>query len=104
VYFAFDSSALSEHAQSVLRRQIATIARLPRVRITIEGHADERGTREYNLALGERRAASVRNFLVQNGVHVSRITTTSFGKERPAVVGTTEAALAQNRRAMTVLQ
>ena len=104
VYFAFDSATLSEDAQAVLRRQVATIARFPHARIMIEGHADERGTREYNLALGERRAAAARDFLVQSGAPRHRITTTSFGRERPAVVGATESAWAQNRRAVTVLQ
>ncbi len=104
VFFAFNRFNLSPDAQAVLRRQAAVIARFPQARIMIEGHADERGTREYNLALGERRASAVRDFMVQLGVPAARITTTSFGKERPAVVGSTEAAWAQNRRGVTVLQ
>jgi peptidoglycan-associated lipoprotein len=104
VFFAFNRFNLSPDAQAVLRRQAAVIGRFPQARIMIEGHADERGTREYNLALGERRASAVRDFMVQLGVPAARITTTSFGKERPAVVGSTEAAWAQNRRGVTVLQ
>ncbi|MDX2104598.1 MAG: peptidoglycan-associated lipoprotein Pal [Alphaproteobacteria bacterium] len=104
VFFAFDRFALSADAQATLRRQATVIGRFPQARIMIEGHADERGTREYNLALGERRANAVRDFMAQLGVPAARITTTSFGKERPAVVGSNEAAWAQNRRAVTVLQ
>ena len=73
------------------------------VNVVIEGHADERGTREYNLALGERRAAAAKSYLVNAGVAASRVETTSYGKERPAVVGSNEGAWAQNRRAVTVL-
>ncbi len=104
VFFAFNRFNLSTDAQATLRRQAAVISRFPQARIMIEGHADERGTREYNLALGERRASAVRDFMVQSGIPASRITTTSFGKERPAVAGSTEAAWAQNRRGVTVLQ
>jgi peptidoglycan-associated lipoprotein len=73
------------------------------VTVTIEGHCDERGTREYNLALGERRANAVKNVLVALGIPAQRISTISYGKERPAVVGSTEAAWAQNRRGVTVV-
>ncbi len=104
VFFAFDQFSLSADAQNVLRRQAAWMAKYPQVRVAIEGHCDERGTREYNLALGERRANSARDFLVANGVQPSRITTISYGKERPAVLGSNEAAWAQNRRSVTVVQ
>ena len=73
------------------------------VNVTLEGHADERGTREYNLALGERRATAVKNYLASQGVSSSRISTTSFGKERPAVLGNDDASWSQNRRAVTVI-
>jgi peptidoglycan-associated lipoprotein len=73
------------------------------VTVTIEGHCDERGTREYNLALGERRANSVKNVLIALGIPAQRVSTISYGKERPAVVGSTEAAWAQNRRGVTVV-
>ena len=75
----------------------------PSVNVTIEGHADERGTREYNLALGDRRANSVKNYLISRGVPASRLSTVSWGKERPEALGSTEQAWAQNRRAVTVI-
>src|SRR6201999_4327265 len=75
----------------------------PAIHVTIEGHCDDRGTREYNLALGERRATSVKNYLVADGVHADRVKTISYGKERPAVLGENEAAWAQNRRGVTVV-
>jgi peptidoglycan-associated lipoprotein len=78
------------------------LAQYPNTRITVEGHADERGTRDYNLALGERRANSAKNFLVSIGVDASRIQTVSYGKERPSALGSDEQAWAQNRRAVTV--
>ena len=78
------------------------MAQYPSTRITVEGHADERGTRDYNLALGERRANAAKNFLVSIGVDASRIRTVSFGKERPSALGSDEQAWAQNRRAVTV--
>ena len=73
------------------------------MRVTVEGHCDERGTREYNLALGDRRASAAKNFLAAQGVNASRIATISYGKERPVADGTDEAAYAQNRRAVTVI-
>jgi peptidoglycan-associated lipoprotein len=103
VLFDFDSYALDSEARDILDRQAAWLVRYPAVQVTIEGHTDERGTREYNLALGERRAGAARNYLVARGVAASRISTISFGKERPAVDGANEAAWAQNRRAVTVL-
>ncbi|MCS6986201.1 MAG: peptidoglycan-associated lipoprotein Pal [Sphingomonadaceae bacterium] len=103
VLFAFDSYALDDEARAILDRQAAWLVRHPSVRVTVEGHCDERGTREYNLALGERRANAARTYLVARGVAASRITTISYGKERPAVEGSTEEAWARNRRAVTVI-
>ncbi len=102
VFFDFDKYNIRPDAREVLQRQAAWLQRHRQVTITIEGHADERGTREYNLALGERRANSARNYLVALGVDPNRITTISYGKERPAVAGSNEAAWAQNRRAVSV--
>ena len=90
-------------AQATLRAQAKWLIANPNVRASIEGHADERGTREYNLALGERRANSAKNFLIANGVPAGRLTTISWGKERPAATGSDESAWAQNRRAVTVV-
>lgn len=103
VFFDTDVYALSAEARATLDAQAAYLQRFPNVHVTIEGHADERGTREYNLALGDRRANSVRNYLESRGIAANRMTTISWGKERPAVEGSTEAAWAQNRRAVTVL-
>ena len=103
VFFDTDQFSLTAEAQSVLQAQAEWLQRNPQVPITIEGHADERGTREYNLALGDRRANSVRNYLATLGVDSGRMTTISWGKERPEVLGSTDAAWAQNRRAVTVL-
>ncbi|MGC2203500.1 MAG: peptidoglycan-associated lipoprotein Pal [Stellaceae bacterium] len=103
VFFAFDRSDISPEARQTLERQAEWLRRYPNVTATIEGHCDERGTREYNLALGERRAQAAKNVLVALGIPASRISTISYGKERPAVVGSTEEAYAQNRRAVTVV-
>lgn len=103
VFFAFDRSDISPEAQQTLARQADWLRRYPNVAVTIEGHCDERGTREYNLALGERRAQAVKNVLVAMGIPASRIATISYGKERPAVVGSSEEAYAQNRRAVTTV-
>ena len=103
VFFDTDEYSLTSEAQSVLQAQVQWLTRNPQVNITIEGHADERGTREYNLGLGDRRATSVRNYLESLGVAPHRMTTISWGKERPEVFGSTEAAWAQNRRAVTVV-
>lgn len=103
VFFEFDSYQLDGTAQATLNGQAGWLAKYPNVRLTVEGHADERGTREYNLALGERRANSVKNYLAGQGVSAERINVISYGKERPAVEGSDEAAWAQNRRAVTVL-
>jgi peptidoglycan-associated lipoprotein len=103
VYFDFDSSELSENAQMTLDRQAAFLNVNPTLVIVVEGHADERGTREYNLALGDRRATAVRDYLLAKGLNSARVRTVSYGKERPAVEGSTEAAWGKNRRAATVL-
>ena len=103
VLFDYDSFQLSPEARQILTRQAAWLKQYGNWRITVEGHADERGTREYNLALGERRASAVRAFLVSQGIPANRVATISYGKERPAVSGSTEQAYAQNRRGVTVL-
>jgi len=103
VNFDFDSAELTVSARSTLNRQAAFLSVNPDLMIVIEGHADERGTREYNLALGERRATAVRDYLVAKGINSARVRTVSYGKERPAVSGSDEAAWAKNRRAATVL-
>ena len=103
VLFGYDSSQLSADAMATLDAQAALLNAKPSFRVKIEGHADERGTREYNLALGERRASATRDYLVAKGVDGSRIRIVSYGKERPAVVGSNEDAWAKNRRSVTVL-
>ena len=103
VNFDFDSAELTVSARSTLNRQSAFLSLNPDLMIVIEGHADERGTREYNLALGDRRATAVRDYLVAKGINSARVRTVSYGKERPAVAGSDEAAWAKNRRATTVL-
>ena len=103
VFFAFDRSDITPEAQEILARQADWLRRYPNVAVTIEGHCVERGSREYILALGERRAQAVKNVLVASGIPASRISTISYGKERPAVVGSSEDAYAQNRRAVTTV-
>lgn len=103
VYFALDSYELDSSAKATLDAQAAWLNQYSQVTITVEGHCDERGTREYNLALGDRRANAAKNYLASKGVSASRISTISYGKERPAAEGSTEEAWAQNRRAVTVL-
>jgi peptidoglycan-associated lipoprotein len=103
VLFPFDSYDIDDEARTILGKQAEWLARYPSVRVTVEGHADERGTREYNLALGDRRATAAKNFLAAQGVATSRMTTISYGKERPVAEGTDEAAFARNRRAVTVV-
>ncbi|MGC6531238.1 MAG: peptidoglycan-associated lipoprotein Pal [Candidatus Puniceispirillaceae bacterium] len=103
VLFGYDSSQLDADAMATLDAQAALLNAKPSFRVKIEGHADERGTREYNLALGERRASAARDYLVAKGVDGSRIRIVSYGKERPAVVGSNEEAWAKNRRSVTVL-
>ncbi|MDG2033105.1 MAG: peptidoglycan-associated lipoprotein Pal [Rhodospirillales bacterium] len=103
VFFEFDKSSLSSNARSQLEKQAAWLKKFGNISLTLEGHADERGTREYNLALGERRANSAKDFLVALGVAPNRIKIISYGKERPAALGQNEAAWRQNRRAVTVV-
>lgn len=103
VYFGYDSTSLDEQARATLQRQATWLQQYPSVAATIEGHTDERGTREYNLALGERRASAAARYLSSLGVDDSRLITISYGKDRPADPGNDEAAWAQNRRAVTVI-
>ncbi|WP_066771262.1 peptidoglycan-associated lipoprotein Pal [Sphingobium sp. CCH11-B1] len=102
VFFGLDQYDIDAEDQATLQSQAAWLQQNPTVRVTIEGHADERGTRDYNIALGERRANAAKNYLASLGIAPSRITTVSYGKERPAALGSDEAAWAQNRRAVTV--
>lgn len=102
IYFNTDSILLDDASRATLDAQAAWLAANPGVRVTIEGHADERGTREYNLALGDRRANSARNHLAAKGVDAGRMTVVSWGKERPVAAGSDEASWAQNRRSVTV--
>jgi peptidoglycan-associated lipoprotein len=103
VFFDFDKSDIKAEGQKTLERQAQWLKKYPNVTVTVEGHCDDRGTREYNLALGERRANAVKKALVALGIAANRISTISYGKERPAVVGDNEAAWAQNRRGVTVV-
>ncbi len=103
VFFAFDRFDLNEASRATLEKQAAWLAKYPTVTITIEGHCDERGTREYNLGLGERRANATKDYLVALGVSPNRVKTVSYGEERPVAVGSNEAAWAQNRRAVSVV-
>jgi peptidoglycan-associated lipoprotein len=103
VYFSTDSTELSPESQQTLGNQARWLRQYAEHGITIEGHADERGTREYNIALGAKRAQAVRNFLVQQGISAARIRTASFGKERPVAVCNDISCWSQNRRAQTVL-
>ncbi len=103
VYFDTDSSQLSADAQNTLRGQAQWLRSYPQYTITIEGHADERGTREYNIALGAQRASATRQFLISHGVNPGRIQTISYGKERPVAVCDNISCWSQNRRAVTVL-
>lgn len=102
IYFDTDKYDIDTQDQDILRSQAQWLAANPTAKVTVEGHADERGTRDYNLALGERRANAAKNYLASLGVDSARITTISYGKERPAALGSDEAAWAQNRRAVTV--
>ena len=104
VFFAFDSSAISLDAAEVLDTQVKWLKDHEEVKVVVQGYCDERGTREYNLALGERRANAVKQYLVSKGIAADRISVISYGKERPAVLGNNEAAWAQNRRAVTVVK
>ncbi|EGK15109.1 peptidoglycan-associated lipoprotein Pal [Psychrobacter sanguinis] len=99
VRFPFDSSEIDAEAASILNEQVAFLASHPDARVLVAGHTDERGSREYNHALGERRAQAVRNYLASQGVTDARVETISYGEDRPVAAGTDEASHAQNRRA-----
>ena len=104
VYFDTDASTVREDGRQTLNKQAAWLKQYANYQVTIEGNCDERGTREYTLALGERRATSVRQYLIAQGIPAARIKTISYGKERPDVVGSDEASWARNRRGVTALQ
>jgi peptidoglycan-associated lipoprotein len=104
VFYAFDSSSLDDAARSTLTAQSGWLGRYPQVSVRVEGNADERGTQEYNLGLGQRRAKAARDMLVAKGVSASRINTISNGKEKPVALGSDEQAWAQNRNATTVVR
>ena len=103
VFFEFDKYSLKAKARQTLERQATFLKNNAGVKVVLQGHADERGTREYNLALGDRRANSAKDYLIALGINPNRITIISYGKERPAVAGSNEAAWSQNRRAVTVI-
>ena len=103
VYFETDSFSLDGSDRATLDAQVAWLQRYPNVRVSIEGHADERGTREYNLGLGDRRANAAKNYLAGRGISTARMTVVSWGKERPVALGSDEGSWAQNRRAVTVV-
>jgi peptidoglycan-associated lipoprotein len=104
IFFGYDQSDLTTEARTTVERQAQWLKTYANVNITVEGHADERGTREYNLALGEKRATTIRNYLIANGVAPNRVQTISYGKERPAVMGADDVSWAQNRRGVLVVQ
>ena len=103
VFFDYDKYNVSSQARQILVKQAAWMKKYPALIFTIEGHCDERGTREYNLALGQRRAAAVKEYLVALGVDANRVATISYGKERAEVGGSNEAAWRQNRRGVTTV-
>tara|TARA_Y100000590_G_C15699631_1_gene1006337 strand:+ start:1756 stop:2244 length:489 start_codon:yes stop_codon:yes gene_type:complete len=103
VFFEFASHELTGDSQEQLQAQASWMKQYSNVSVTIEGHCDERGTREYNIALGERRAQAMKNYLIGLGVEAGRLSTLSYGKERPAVLGSNESAWSQNRRAVAVV-
>ncbi|MGC8469233.1 MAG: peptidoglycan-associated lipoprotein Pal [Acetobacteraceae bacterium] len=104
VFYAFDKSNLTAQARATLDRQAAWLAKYPQVKILVAGNCDDRGTEEYNLALGQRRANAARDYLVAKGVAPSRIMTISYGKDRPVALGDNPQAWAQNRNAITSVQ
>jgi peptidoglycan-associated lipoprotein len=104
VLFGYDSAELTPDARRLVERWAQLLRQYPSTRSIIEGHADERGTREYNLALGERRATAIKTFLVSLGVPATRLETLSYGKEKPAVLGSSEQSWAQNRRGVLVVE
>ncbi|HWA88704.1 MAG TPA: peptidoglycan-associated lipoprotein Pal [Rhizomicrobium sp.] len=103
VHFDYDRYEITDEDRAVLQRQSAWLAKYPSVRVTVEGHCDERGTREYNLALGARRANAVKEYLVSLGVASGRLETISYGKERPMCTESSESCYAQNRRGVTTI-
>jgi peptidoglycan-associated lipoprotein len=103
IHFALDQYDIDPEARAILDSQARWLMAHPDTRVTIEGHCDERGTREYNLALGDRRANAAKNYLAARGVSPARITTISYGKERPLALGSDEGSWAQNRRAVTIV-
>ena len=103
VFFEFASHELTSDAQDHLQAVAAWLKQYSNVNIIVEGHCDERGTREYNIALGERRAQAMKNYLIGLGIEAGRLSTISYGKERPAVIGSSEGAWAQNRRAVAAV-
>jgi peptidoglycan-associated lipoprotein len=103
INFAFDSAVLSDNARQILNRKADYLRTYPGINVTVEGHCDERGTEAYNIALGERRAQSVKNFLVNLGISTDRLNTVSYGEERPVDKGHNEASWAKNRRAQFVI-
>jgi peptidoglycan-associated lipoprotein len=103
ILFGYDSYEISDEAKKILDTQTAWLKSDPAIKITVEGHCDEHGTREYNIALGERRAISTKKYLISQGIAESRIKTVSYGKERPAFLGSSEEVLGKNRRAVTVV-
>jgi peptidoglycan-associated lipoprotein len=102
IYFDTDKSDIDSADTAALQKQAEWLLKYPAKRATIEGHTDERGTRDYNLALGERRANAAKNYLIGVGIEPARLTTVSYGKERPIALGSDEASWAKNRRAVTV--
>jgi len=103
VLFDYDRADLDDGDRATLQKQAAWLAKYPQVTLTVEGHCDERGTREYNIALGARRAQAVKEFLVSVGVNSSRLDTISYGKERPVCVESNESCYSQNRRGVSVI-
>ncbi len=103
IHFSFDQYDIDPEARAILDSQANWLQAHPNTRVTIEGHCDERGTREYNLALGDRRSNAAKNYLAARGISPMRITTISYGKERPIALGSDEASWAQNRRAVTIV-
>ncbi len=103
VFFGYDKSSLKPVGKRTMERQAAWLKKYSSVKVTVEGHADERGTREYNLALGERRANAAKDYLIALGVSASRVRVISYGEERPDAVGSNKGAWSQNRRAVTTL-
>lgn len=103
IFFGYDSFETSAESKKILDTQVAWLKSDEKIKITIEGHCDERGTREYNLALGERRAESVKQYLIAEGINSNRVSVISYGKERPAFMGASEETFAKNRRAVVAV-